>query len=289
MRHVPWPALLTAALFASGCAGKDAGGDDTVATSTTNGLPEGSSTWTGAMEVGEYNFLLDLSLVNTAGELAATVTFSDDPEAPAGYGTGTFTATGTHEPGTGLLALAPEDWVDEPDIASELLGALAIYDPDERTITGTVQDYASGNDNTLLGGALTATWVSGDGAPSAIGPGETELSTGEHTLSGTLQCTGPVREVEGALSYDGSGRVEGWMIIGDTGVDSPLGTFEFTGVHNPSTGGLTLVPGLWRDIVSSALTFFVDGTYDPATAAYTGDQRTNTNACPPATWDAVIE
>lgn len=256
---------------------------------TTRGLPEGSSTWSGNMEVGGFPFLLELSLENTGGELVAEATFSDDPENPSGLGSATYRLTGTHEPTSGLLALAPDDWVGEARAELELLGATATYDPDTQTMTGTIVDYATGDENYLVGGPLSATLTSGDGAPTAVGDLGRALSAGSHSFAGTMQCTSSVRDVEGSLDYDGAGAFSGSLIVGDTSVATPLGTFEFTGVHNPSTGGLTLVPGLWVDPDHDTLTFFVDGDYDPSSGAFVGDLRTNSNACADDTWDMIVE
>lgn len=285
------PLALLATLLATACtdsADKTGETGDTSAP-TGRGLPEGSSTWTGNMEVGSFNFLLDLELENSGGALVALATFADDPEAPAGMGTATYRLTGTHEPGSGLLALAPDDWVGEARDELELLGATATYDPETQTLTGLVADYASGTENELVGGPLSATLVSGDGAPTTEGDRARGLAEGAHSFTGTLQCTSSQREVEGSLEYDGQGAITGSMIIGDTSVSSPLGTFEFTAVHNPTTGGLTLVPGLWVDPDHSTVTFFIDGSYDPGTGLFTGDQRTNSNACPDDTWSVTVE
>lgn len=282
-------ALLTTACADSADSADKAGETGDTGAPAGRGLPEGSSTWTGAMEVGGFNFLLDLTLENTGGDLVAIATFADDPEAPAGMGTATYQLTGTHEPTSGMLALAPDDWVGEAREELELLGATATYDPDTQTLTGVIVDYASGSENNLLGGPMSASLVSGDGAPTAEGDRGKALSEGAHTFVGTLQCTSSVREVEGTLDFDGQAAIAGAMTIGDTSVSTPLGAFEFTAVHNPTTGGLTLVPGLWVDPDHSTVTFFIDGAYDPSTSLFNGDQRTNTNACPDDTWSVTID
>lgn len=286
------PIALCATLWATAACTDDADktgetGDTTP--QATRGLPVGSSTWSGTMEVGGFPFLLELSLDNTGGDLVAIATFADDPENPAGMGTATYQLTGTHEPISGLLALAPDDWVGEARTELELIGATATYDPATQTLTGMVVDYASGSENYLVGGPLSATLTSGDGAGTAEGDLGRALSEGSHNFTGTLQCTSSVRDVEGSFDYDGQGGLSGTMVVGDTSVSTPLGTLEFTGVHNPSTGGLTLVPGLWVDPEHTSASFFIDGTYDPSSGAFLGDQRTNTNACPDDTWNVTIE
>lgn len=104
-----------------------------------------------------------------------------------------------------------------------------------------------------------------------------------------MQCTGPVRETEGELIYDGAGGLTGTLTVGDPGLDTPIGAFRITGVHNPGTGGITLVPGLWIDDQGMSLAFYIDGTYDPNTGSFNGDQWTNTAACPQGTWKTTIQ
>lgn len=286
----PWLLLALAGALWS-CGDKDDPADDTAGTTddtgssdSVEGLPEGSSSWTGNMEAAGFPFLFEVDIVNTGGDLTATATFTDDPEDPSGIGGGTFTLQGTHSPESGLVALAPTAWVDPPDIEVELVGLEATWDPEARTLTGTVADYASGTNNTLSGGPLSATLVSGDGAPSTLGDEGASLADGELSFSGTMQCTSDPREVVATLTHDGTGGLSGQLTIGDPGLDDPLGVMEFTGVHNPTTGGITLVPGLWVDPDHTILAFFIDGTYDPATGAFTGDQLTNVAACPAGTW-----
>lgn len=261
-------------------------GDDVTA---ENGLPEGDSVWTGNGEVGGFNFLLSIELTNTGGDLEAVATIQDDPEGPLGIGTGIYTMTGTHDPVSGLLALAPLAWTQESDLNLELLGFSGTYDPSADTISGMIQDYASGADNTLVGGPASLGRSSGDGEPTTAGDRSAGLSTGDHTITGTSQCTSSVRDIEASLNFDGEGAVSGDLTLGDTGLDTPLGTFAFTGVYNPATGGITIVPGLWVDPDHTTLTFFIDGTYEASSGAFTGDMRTNTNACPSGTWNTTIE
>lgn len=250
-------------------------------------LPEGESQWTGTMEVGGRPFLADFELNLIGGDLTGTFTFRDDPEDPSGFGEGTFEIRGTHAPKGGLLAIAPYSWIDTPDVGSELLGFIGAYDGEE--LVGSIVDYATGDMNLLLGGPLRATKVSGDGAPVSDGDGANGLSVGEHAFSGTLRCSGPTRDVVGTFEVDDAGEVVGSMTLGDPGIDNPLGTFDFTGVHNATTGGITLVPGLWTEFNVSAKTFFIHGSYDVGTGAYEGDQLTDVDACPRETWSVVIE
>ena len=288
-KPAPW-FWAACALFALGCSDESGGSTSGSTPSSTNGLPEGTSVFQGTIEVGPFKFLVDATLVNTGGKLTAAATFSDDPSAPTGFGTGTYALSGTHEPVSGELALAPNDWIQKPSIDSELLGLTATYDPVAKTLTGVMVDYATGKDNTLAGGALSLILTDGDGAATQEGDRAQALSAGSHTLTGTGQCTGPVRDTSGTLEYDGKGHVTGTVALGDTGLDMPLGTFAVTGVHNPSTGGLTLVPGLWINPAGSEpLTFFIDGSYDASSGAFEGDQRTNVNACPLGTWKATIQ
>lgn len=272
--------------------GQDTSTDDSgeTAETATRGLPEGTTTWEGDLSMSTYGFIFDLSIDNSGGDLQAVATVMDDPDAPVGIGTATFSLTGTHDPVSGRVALAPDAWIVESSVALELVGLTATYDPDTSTLSGMIQDYASGSDNALAGGPATATLVTGDGAPTAAGDGAKAIPAGEHSFTGTMQCTGDPRDVAGTLSYDGDGGVEGTIIVGDPGVDTPRGTLNVTGVHNPSTGGLTLVPGTWQEPSENApLGFFVEGDFDPSTSTFTGGLRTNVNACPDSTWSAVLE
>lgn len=281
---------LAMAMALPACGDKDADDtgastDDTGGAPAATGLPEGTSTWTGSFESSGFPFLLEAEIVNDGGDLTATATFSDDPDSPSGMGSGTFTLQGTHAPESGLVALAPTAWVEAPAFEVELVGIEATWDHEARTLTGRVADYASGSDNSFAGGALSATLVSGEGAASGLGDEEASLDDGELSFSGTMQCTSSVRDVEATLTHDGAGGLSGRMTIGDPDLTDPLGVLEFTGVHNPSTGGITLVPGLWVDPDHTTVSFFIDGTYDPASGAFTGDQLTNVAACPAGTWN----
>ncbi len=260
------------------------------ASAASSGLPEGSSTWGGRFEVAGSGFLADLTLVNTGGDLTATVTFDDDPEASSGLGRGVYSLTGTHEPRSGRVVLAPEAWTEAPAMSVELLGFDATYDPNAGTLTGTVVDYASGQDNTQAGGEGVFTLLSGDGAPTVPGEGARGFDPGSHTFFGSIQCTGPMRSVSGTFEYDGAGGLDGDVIVGGPGIDQPIGTFAFVGVHNPDTGSITLAPRLWATPAGDEpLTFFVDGAFDPATGRFTGNLRTNTNACPDGPWSVEID
>lgn len=303
-------AVVAVTLMACGTPAATDGGDastdtsagmDTTDTSDTNetetgdeepsrGLPEGMSTWSGQLEVNGLLFAAEASITNTGGDLQVALTIMDHPDQPLGFGEAEFSLTGSHEPGSGLVALAPDNWIVEPPMPIELLGFDGSYDPDAQTLSGMVVDYATGIDNTLTGGPATLALVDGPGEPTVVGDQAASLANGSQTFTGQLQCTGPVREVEGELVYDGQGGVSGSLTLGDPGLDTPLGTFAIDGVHNPSTGGITLVPGLWEpNTTHSVLTFFIDGTYDPDTGEFDGDQRTNTAVCPPDQWQTSIE
>lgn len=243
------------------------------------GLPQGESTWSGTVDLSGVEFAVAMTLENDGGLLEAAVTFEDS----AG-GTGTMFGQGTHDPASGLLALAPIEWEDQANAGQELPGLTARYDHDTGTITGTAVDYTTPQDNVLRGGALVLTMDSGEGDPLAVGDEARSLAVGDNAFAGTFQCTGPVRETEGTLTYDGEGAVTGEIVVGDPTLDTPLGTFDLSGVHDPTSGGITLVPGVWTSGSHNTLTFFVSGTYDPGTGAFDGDQGTNTGACPPGQW-----
>lgn len=263
---------------------------DTADTSSTaraeNGLPEGESSWEGPVELAGSTFLLALALENDGGDLSGVATFSDHPDQPVGLGSGTYSVTGTHEPGSGLLVIAPGSWIQQPNVNVELLGLSAIYDPEAGTLNGTAADYASGSDNTLQGGPALLSWVSGDGAPTAFGDRSRELPEGTRAFSGTHQCTSAERELAGELSYEGAGRVSGTISFGDLTLSESTNTFAFSGVHNPSTGGITLAPGLYTQTDRTYLGFFVEATYDPATDRFDGGGRTNQGPCDGELWKA---
>jgi len=246
------------------------------------GLPEGVSTWVGQGVINNRDFEFVVQITNSGGDLTATVKIKDEL-----LGNPVFALSGTHEPTAGRIALAPDDWILPPDLNIELIGLEGVHEAG--TITGMLVDFAQGTENFLLGGPFTLTLVDGPGAATIRGDESESLVVGTQKFSGQIQCTGPVRETAGELVYDGAGGVTGTVTIGDPGLDTPLGAFAFTGVHNPSTGGITLVPGLWLDDQGTVLTFYVDGTYSPGTGSFTGDLGTHTAACPPGTWKSTIE
>lgn len=274
---------------AAGASSESGATTDTGGEQATMGLPEGVSTWTGQGEISGLTFLFDLTITNNGGDLTATTKLKDDPKLPVGLGSPEFALSGTHEPTAGRVALAPNDWIVLPDMDIELIGLEGFYDPEANTLTGMLVDFAKGNENFLLGGALTLTLVDGPGEATSRGDEARSLAVGSQKFSGQLQCSGPVRETEGELVYDGAGGLTGTLTVGDPGLDTPIGAFAITGVHNPSTGGITLVPGLWIDDQGTVLTFYIDGTFDPMTGSFNGDQRTNIAACPTGTWKTSIQ
>lgn len=251
------------------------------------GLPEGVSTWTGQGMINGLTFGYDVTITNNGGDLTATAKITDD--AGLGLGSPEFALSGTHEPTAGRVALAPNDWITLPDMDIELIGLEGVYDPEAKTLSGMFVDFAKGNENVLLGGPFTLTLVDGPGAATIRGDESRSLVAGSQKFSGQTQCTGPVRETEVELIYDGAGGLTGTLTVGDPGLDTPIGAFAITGVHNPSTGGITLVPGLWIDDQGTSLAFYIDGTYDPMTGAFNGDQWTNTAACPTGTWKTTLQ
>ena len=251
------------------------------------GLPEGVSTWTGQGEIDGLTFGFDVTITNTGGDLTAKAKIKDEPG--VGIGSPEFAMSGTHEPTAGRIALAPNDWIVPPDMGIELIGLEGVFDPEAKTVTGMLVDFAKGTENFLAGGPFTLTLVDGPGTATVRGDESKSLVVGSQKFSGQLQCTGPVRETGGELIYDGAGGLTGTLTVGDPGLDTPIGSFSITGVHNPSTGGITLVPGLWINDQGTVLTFYIDGTYDPMTGSFNGDQWTNTAACPLGTWKTTIQ
>lgn len=232
-------------------------------------------------------FEAEATITNIGGDLTATITFRDPPGEPF-FGEGVFTCTGTHEPTAGLVALAPVNWITEWEMLA-LLGMTGTFDPATKRLTGKVVGFANGGDQTLLEEPVTLDLVDGPGAPTVRGDEGNSLVVGGQNYTGTAQCSGPVREAAGTIEYDGAGGVSGTISLGDPALAMPLGTFAVTGVHNPSTGGLTLVPGLWTETDDTKKTFFVDGTYDPTTKKFDGDMLTNAADCPTNTWKATFE
>ncbi len=88
----------------------------------------------------------------------------------------------------------------------------------------------------------------------------------------------------GELTYDGGGSVSGAISFGDPTLAESTNTFAFTGVHNPSTGGLTLIPGLYTQTDAAFATFFVEATYDPSADSFSGEGRINVGSCPDGLW-----
>ena len=286
----------TGATDAAGTTAPTTGGaDDTTGAATDSGepaglgMPEGVSTWRGRSESPDYTLLAEATITNTNGDLTATLTLADDPDAPIGFEMGVYSLVGTHEPTGGLIALAPVAWTIEPIPLIELSGFLGSYDPATKRLTGTIAGYASGIQNTVDDGSLTLDLVDGPGEPTVRGDEASSLVVGSQNFGGTMQCAGPVRETAGTLDYDGAGGVVVSVTLGDPDLATPLGTYAMRGVHNPSTGGITLAPGLWVDSGDNKLNTFVDGTYDPATRRFDGDVGSYDASCPAATWKSMFE
>lgn len=257
----------------------------------TNGLPEGTSTWSGTGEASGITFLLDVEMVNDGGDLSGTVTVTESPEFPVGIGTGIYSISGTHEPVSGSVAIAPDSWIQETSIETELLGFIGAYNPETNELSGSLADYATGDDNAVRGGPATLAWTAGEGEPTEVGD-EAQALAADETLafSGTFTCTTSEREVIAELDYDGIGGVSGTVRFGNLGLDADPHAFAVSGVHNPSTGGLTLVPGTYSQPgEESFLTFFLDGTFDAASGSFVADGRTNQGPCPTAdSWDSAL-
>ncbi|MCB9764456.1 MAG: hypothetical protein H6739_32075 [Alphaproteobacteria bacterium] len=277
--------LLSLCLVLGACGDKDTT-DDSSATDDTaaaegNGLPEGSSTWEGNIELAGFNFFVDVTIANSGGDLTGSIAFEDDPSNPSGLGTGTFGFTGTHDPVSGLVGIAPDDWI-VPNNNSELLGFYGSYDPSTDTISGTMVDAASRTDNTFRGGPGSFTRVSGDGARTTAGDGAKALSTDLRHWSGTFQCASAVRPIEGELQYDGNGGVTGWLTFAEEDLADPCCTHDIYGVHNPTTGGVTLFPTTYTDYFATDTNYstnWYDLTYDPSDESMVGDVRVTRGGC----------
>lgn len=268
---------LVALLALVACGEKD--GDDSAVDSApvaADTLPLGDSTWEGSLEIGGVVADVVFDLTNDDGDLSGMVTFA------AETGLGSYTLTGTYEPRSQLFALAPEDWVGaNPQI--ELNGAYGSYDPDTQTLSGTVSDTASQNDNTLYGGPFVVTLLGAGEETTAIGDGAKSMDVGASAFTGTMYCASVERPVGGSLSYDGEGAITGELTFADEDLADPHGTIAFTGVHNPTNGNLTLIPGLYIESVGDRnfATFWFDGVYDPSDRSFVADHRINVGGCVP--------
>lgn len=283
--------LVAVALALSACGVIDAGpqpAEDAGVGVAPPGLPEGESTWRGSFMVNGLSIATELVLTNAGGDLTGQMTVSDDPEAPIGLGRGEYSVSGTYEPTSQRIAIAPNAWSVEPSVMIELLGFLGAYEPERGAMAGTVADYASGDDNTLAGGPGQLLFVSGDGAPTAAGAGANSLPVGSRSFTGRYQCGGPEREVTGDLTFDGGGAVSGTVTYGLPTLADGSNTFVFTGVHNPTTGRVTLVPGLYTSSVTSLVAMFVEASYDPTDDAIRGGGRTNVGPCAVQAWDVAF-
>lgn len=240
-----------------------------------SGLPEGDSTWRGEIEASGVMLPVELSLSNDAGDLTGVVVAEF---------VGTYSLSGTYEPSSLRVALAPGDWIGEPTIDTELFGFEGVYDPEVGALTGRTADYASGRDNAFAGGPAELAFVEGAGTPTAAGSRDRALPEETLSFSGTFQCRGPIRETSGEITFDGAGGVTGQIAFGDPTFAEATATFAFTGVHNPSTGGVTLVPGLFEDTDHTYAAFFVESTYDPEARTLVGELRQNIGACPAERW-----
>ncbi len=239
-------------------------------------LPEGESTYEGTMTLLGNEFALDLLLDNDGGDLVGELSFDG-----AGM-TGTQELTGTLNPVGGRVALAPGEWIQAPAMAIELIGFEGDFDPETGVLDGVVVDYATPQSNELSGGVATLTLTSDPGTYTAIGDGSRGLAPGEHAFVGTSYCMAAPRDAELSVSVAADGALDGVVTLGGT---DPLGSFYVTGVHNPTTGGFTLIPGLWEDgQTHNTLTFFVDGDVDGTSGEMVGDVRVNVGGCASATW-----
>lgn len=269
---------LCSLLLVAACGEKEAddsspGGDDSGV--TLNTLPQGDSTWEGSLEIGGVSADVVFDLTNEGGDLDGAVTFA------AETGLGTYTLTGTYEPTSNQIAMAPGDWVGaNPNI--ELNGFWGTYDPDAGTISGTVSDTASQNNNVLYGGPFLVTLAGGGGDPTPIGD-RAQAFPASASFTGTMYCASVERPVGGTLDYDGAGWVSGELTFADEDLSDPHGTFEIFGVHNPDNGNITLLPGLYTESLGDRnfATFWFDGVYDPSDGSYVADHRINQGGCVP--------
>ena len=247
-------------------------------------MPEGPSTWDGTAEVNDTVFQVVADIINTQGDLTAEATITSDL-----LGTASYSLTGTHDPRTGDFAFAPEAWIEAPPIEIEVVGMRGTFDPETNTLSGLMSDYAGMQDNALTGGPVELALVSGDGEPTQIGD-EANALPSPASFTGTYICSGPEREVELKLAASEAGAYTGELTFGDLTIADGYGTFEVTAVHNPTTGGLTLVPGLYTasETEENFVAFFVDGTFNATNGSLNGEGRTNVGPCPSAAWNVAL-
>lgn len=235
---------------------------------------DAESTWTGTVT---YTSSMDveLGLIDDGGDLLGQVTIS------TGDGDRYFYVTGTYDPGSGQLALAPHEW-NGPSGYINLMGFNGRFDPETNTLRGAVTDSSTPNDGGLDGGPFELSLSSGAWTPTAAGAGAQALDAGSSSFSGTIYCSSEERLARGELEYDGAGGVTGQITFTDSDFSDNHGTFAVSGVHNPTTGGITLAPGLYVERGTSGqdfLNFWLDGRFDAGQRRFVGDVRNNVGGC----------
>lgn len=240
----------------------------TVACSSADGLPLGTSIWDGTFEVGGVELSTELVLQNDEGDLSGEFEV---------LGT-TSTFTGTYDPVSHRLALLP--LTNDASLGLEQVGLEAQFDPETDTFNGVISDTAAINDNVLRGGPAQFTLVEADGDRSKPGDGALGL-TGPLSYTGTFRCETAKRPTRLDLTSV-EGRVTGSITFAETDLATdPVGTFTVTGVHNASNGNLSLLPGLWTESFppASYATFWWDLAIDVQAGTAIGDSRNNRGRC----------
>lgn len=274
-------------LLLSACT--DAGqGDDATTDVEGEGLPIGESAWSGTLSLITGPLDVDLSLTNSKGVLGGRLTFHEGTGDDAREGT--FAISGVHEPASGRVVLVPGAWISDERVP-RTVGFLGTWDPEAGTMVGEAIGTTSQADGTPIGGPTTFTLVASAGPLLAPGDGARAMDTGTNTFLGTFGCVGNPRPIRGTLENDGAGAVVGSFTWAHADLDLPVGTFEVEGVHDPTSGGLALVPGRWveRNGDGEYATFFVDVDYDPSHRSLEGDVRNDTGTCQPGLFDVVVD
>lgn len=243
--------------------------------SSGRGLPEGTSEWEGSMVVNGTPIEAGFVLENDGGDLSGTLAFSIQGM------DATFGMSGTLNPYSGLVGLVPTEWVSGGAGIFEMNGFLLTYDPETGTLEGVGVDSASPNDNTFVLGAVTATMVSGDGAPTEVGSAGKPFPTGTHTFAGTFKCSTQARPIEGELTVDADGALTGWNTFWEEGGGDPVGTHGLRGVYNPDTGAITMLPDVYTEMdgVHNYSTSYRDGSFDPDSGVITATVRNWAGGC----------
>ena len=233
----------------------DTATDDTGAT-TALVFPQGSSQWTGTIEVIDSTTDAVLALSRSGGTLEGTVNLELMGTALA------FTLVGTVDLQSGQVAMVPVAWVGE-DPGLELVGFTAVYDAEAGTLVGTIRDTSSWDSPDLIGGPLS---LSTSTEPTEVAAADLQaapvVTEAGLSYAGTFQCLSDTRPLSGTLARGTDGQLTGTLTFTETD-GSPVGTFPLLGAEDAASGSLTLVPLPWTEEEADSTNyanFFAHGT-----------------------------